>query len=160
VLASAEVYVLRAALRTHRDRAMVDAMVLGGRRRCEVSGLRLEDLSAGQRRLFVAEGKGGRQRIVPVSARFFAAVGAYLESERPAESAARHVFVALKGPPPRPAAVGSRAGPGNLPRQSAGNQTISHRDAPTVSRSPDRVKLSHVCVVAGEQQVSDKLCLI
>ena len=98
VLAPAEVDALRAALRTHRDRAMVDAMVLGGLRRCEVLGLRLEDLSAAERRLFVAEGKGGRQRIVPVSARFFAAVGAYLESERPAESAARQVFVVLKGP--------------------------------------------------------------
>ena len=83
VLAPAEVDALRGALRTHRDRAMVDAMVLGGLRRCEVLGLRLEDLSAGERRLFVAEGKGGRQRVVPVSARFFAAVGAYLESERP-----------------------------------------------------------------------------
>ncbi len=35
------------ALRTHRDRAMVDAMLLGGLRRCEVLGLRVEDLSAG-----------------------------------------------------------------------------------------------------------------
>jgi site-specific recombinase XerD len=76
---------------------MVDAMVLGGLRRCEVLGLRLEDLSAGERRLFVAEGKGGRQRVVPVSARFFASVGAYLESERPAAAATRQVFVVLKG---------------------------------------------------------------
>ena len=98
VLAPAEVDALRAALRTHRDRAMVDAMVLGGLRRCEVLGLRLEDLSAGERRLFIAEGKGGRQRIVPVSARFFAAVGAYLESERPAAAATSQVFVVLKGP--------------------------------------------------------------
>lgn len=50
---------------------MVDAMVLGGLRPCEVLGLRLEDLSASERRL---EGKVGRQR--PVSARFFSAVGA------------------------------------------------------------------------------------
>ena len=97
VLAPAEVDALRAVLRTHRDRAMVDAMVLGGLRRCEVLGLRLEDLSAGERRLFVAEGKGGRQRVVPVSARFFASVGAYLESERPAAAATRQVFVVLKG---------------------------------------------------------------
>src|SRR6266581_9175131 len=97
VLAPAEVDALRAALRTHRDRAMVDAMVLGGLRRCEVLGLRLEDLNAGERRLSVAEGKGGRQRVVPVSARFFAAAGAYLGSERPAQSATRQVFVVLKG---------------------------------------------------------------
>ncbi len=31
--------------------------------------------NAGERRLFVTEGKGGRQRVVPVSARFFASVG-------------------------------------------------------------------------------------
>ena len=30
-----------AALRTERDRAMVQAMLLGGLRRCEVLGLRL-----------------------------------------------------------------------------------------------------------------------
>ena len=75
VLAPAEVNALRSALRTQRDRAMVDAMVLGGLRRCEVLGLRMEDLNAGERRLFVAEGKGGRQRVVPVSARFFARRG-------------------------------------------------------------------------------------
>jgi site-specific recombinase XerC len=97
VLAPSEVDALRAALRTHRDRAMVHAMVLGGLRRCEVLGLRLEDVNAGERRLFVAEGKGGHQRVVPVSARFFEALGDYLESERPRESAARQLFVVLKG---------------------------------------------------------------
>ena len=67
VLSPGEVDALVGALRTHRDRAMVEAMLLGGLRRCEVLGLRLEDVNAGERRLFVAEGKGGRQRIVPVS---------------------------------------------------------------------------------------------
>jgi len=76
---------------------MVDAMVLGGLRRCEVLGLRLEDVNAGERRLFVAEGKGGRQRLVPVSARFFGSLGVYLEQERPPVSATRQVFVVLKG---------------------------------------------------------------
>jgi integrase/recombinase XerD len=98
VLAPSEVDALREALRTHRDRAMVDAMILGGLRRCEVLGLRLEDLDVGQRRLFVAEGKGGRQRSVPVSARFFTDLGNYLESERP-ECLTKQVFVVLKGAP-------------------------------------------------------------
>ena len=57
-------------------------MVLGGMRRCEVLGLRLEDLRVGQRRVFIGEGKGGHQRIVSVSARFFTAAAAYLEAER------------------------------------------------------------------------------
>ena len=42
ILSPAEVDRLLGALRTHRDRAMVLAMVLGGLRRCEVLGLRLE----------------------------------------------------------------------------------------------------------------------
>ena len=83
ILSPAEVDALMAALRTHRDRAMVAAMVLGGLRRCEVLGLRLEDLRFAERRVFIAEGKGGRQRLIPVSGRFFAAVAAYLDAERP-----------------------------------------------------------------------------
>jgi integrase/recombinase XerD len=85
-------------LRTHRDRAMVEAMVLGALRRCEVLGLRLADVSAGERRVFVTEGKGGRQRIVPVSARFFGSLGRYLDQERPPTSTTERVFVVLKGP--------------------------------------------------------------
>lgn len=93
-----EVDALMAALRTRRDRAMVEAMLLGGLRRCEVLGLRLEDLHPGERRLFISEGKGGHQRIVPVSSRFFTSVGDYLETERPRSSSTDRVFVVLKGP--------------------------------------------------------------
>lgn len=86
------------ALRTERDRAMVEAMVLGGLRRCEVLGLRLGDLHPGERRVFVAEGKGARQRIVPISARFFATCAKYFDIERPRTSVTDRVFVVLKGP--------------------------------------------------------------
>jgi len=96
ILAPAEVNALVAALRTKRDRAMVDAMILGALRRCEVLGLRLADLQPGQRRVFIAEGKGGHQRIVPVSARFFTTLADYLNEERPATTATE-VFVSLKG---------------------------------------------------------------
>jgi integrase/recombinase XerD len=98
ILDPGEVDALAAALRTHRDRAMVAAMVLGGLRRCEVLGLRLEDLRFGERRLFIAEGKGGHQRLVPVSPRFFTEVSAYLDAERPAGAGTDQVFVVLKGP--------------------------------------------------------------
>jgi integrase/recombinase XerD len=98
ILTPAQVDALTAALRTHRDRAMVAAMVLGGLRRCEVLGLRLEDLRAAERRVFIADGKGGHQRLIPVSARFFTAVAAYLDTERPAGADTDRVFVVLKGP--------------------------------------------------------------
>jgi site-specific recombinase XerD len=97
ILSPAEVDVLTAALRTHRDRAMAAAMVLGGLRRCEVLGLRLGDLRFGERRLFITEGKGGHQRLIPVSARFFTEVSAYLDAERPADPGTDRVFVVLKG---------------------------------------------------------------
>jgi integrase len=64
---AAEVDALFGALRTQRDRAMVEAMVLGGLRRCEVLGLRLSDLMVGQRRVFIVAGKGGHQRVVPMA---------------------------------------------------------------------------------------------
>ena len=97
ILSAAEVNALIAALRTHRDRAMVEAMVLGGLRRCEALGLRFCDLRPGEHQVFVADGKGGHQRLVPMSPRFFRSLGAYVESERPAESTSDYVFVALKG---------------------------------------------------------------
>jgi len=89
---------LFAALRTDRDIAMVEAMVLGGLRRCEVLGLDLADVRVGERRVFVADGKGGRQRLIPMSPRFFATLGRYLDHERPQGVATARVFVVLKGP--------------------------------------------------------------
>jgi site-specific recombinase XerD len=97
ILAPDQVRALLDALRTDRDRAMVLAMVLGGLRRCEVLGLRLGDIRVADRTLFIAEGKGGHQRVVPISNSFFTAVGDYLRQERP-PCATDRVFVTLKGP--------------------------------------------------------------
>jgi len=84
VLDPDEVDALLKALRRWRDRAMVEAMLLGGLRRCEVLGLRMEDLRLGEGRVFIHEGKGGHQRLIPISARFFRSLARYLEHERPA----------------------------------------------------------------------------
>ena len=98
ILEPAQVEALMASLRTQRDRAMVQAMLLGALRRCEVLDLRLGDLQLGEWRVLVAKGKGGHQRIVPVSRTFFATVAAYMNYERPAEAATDRLFVVLKGP--------------------------------------------------------------
>jgi len=98
ILEPEEVGALMAALRTQRDRAMVQAMVLGGLRRAEVLGLRLEDLHLGEWQVFVHDGKGGHQRLVPLSPSFFTTVASYMDSERPAGLATDRVFVVLKGP--------------------------------------------------------------
>ncbi len=98
ILQPEEVDRLVAALRTHRDLAMVLAMVLAGLRRCEVLGLRMADVQVGDRRLFVAEGKGGHQRVIPVADGFLRALGDYLHDERPATASTDRLFVVLKGP--------------------------------------------------------------
>jgi site-specific recombinase XerD len=96
-LGPGEVEAVLGAVNTARDRAMILAMLLGGLRRCEVLGLKLGDLSPGERRVFISEGKGGHQRLIPVSAQFFAAVGDYLDRERP-QVDHDHLFVVLRGP--------------------------------------------------------------
>jgi integrase len=98
VLDPGEVNARLGALRRWRDRAMVEAMVLGGLRRCEVLGLRLEDLRPAERRVFISAGTGGHQRLVPISGRFLASVARYLDAERPPEATTDRVFVVLQGP--------------------------------------------------------------
>lgn len=57
-----------------------------GLRRCKVLGLGLSHVRPADRSLFVADGRGGHQRVVPVSNTFFAAVGDYLRWERPPDT--------------------------------------------------------------------------
>ncbi len=98
ILDASEVELLMSAFRTDRDRAMAQAMLLGGLRRCEVLGLRLEDLRVGERQLFIAEGKGGHQRLVPISPTFFSTVADYLNRERPPDAPTDRLFVVLRPP--------------------------------------------------------------
>lgn len=97
VLSPDEVVALTTALRTDRDRAMISLMVHAGLRRCEVLGLRFGDVHIGDRRVFIANGKGGHQRLVPVITSFFTILADYLANERPRDAVDDHVFVVLKG---------------------------------------------------------------
>jgi integrase len=98
ILTPPEVLALLDALRTHRDKTMVMAMLFGGLRRSEVLGLQLDDVNAAEHRLFVREGKGGHQRLVSISRRFFEALALYLDGERPRDADQDHVFLVLKRP--------------------------------------------------------------
>lgn len=92
-----EVAAFLADLRTHRDRAIVLVMLLGGLRAGEVRRLRLADVDQGLRRVRVV-GKGNRERVVPVDRGFFAELAAYLRVERPAGLQTPECFVVLQGP--------------------------------------------------------------
>ncbi|WP_254697427.1 tyrosine-type recombinase/integrase [Mycobacterium avium] len=96
-LSTNDVDAFLATLATHRDRAMVLVMLLGGLRSAEARGLLLADVDMGRRRLRVI-GKGGKERHVPVDAAFFTELAAYLRWERPPGLATPQCFVVLRGP--------------------------------------------------------------
>ena len=96
-LETEDIEVFLADLNTHRDRAIMLAMLLGGLRASEVRTLPLADVDMGMRQVKVT-GKGSKQRIVPIDRAFFAEVRAYLDLERPKGLRTAECFVVLRGP--------------------------------------------------------------
>jgi integrase len=99
VLEPAEVEASLAALRTRRDRALVEATLLGGLRRWEVLSLRLEDLHLGGWQGVRHQRQGWPiNTLSPISQTFFTHGGGVPHDEHPLDAAPNQVFVALKGP--------------------------------------------------------------
>lgn len=79
-----------------RDRAILETLYSTAIRRMEVAGLKLSDLHITAGILRVREGKGGRDRVVPVGARALAWLEKYLDEVRPLLLAGEdpgHVFL-------------------------------------------------------------------
>ncbi len=66
-----------------RDQALLETLYGTGLRLRELAMLELKDLSLGARTLFVKNGKGRRDRVVPVVGRGLAALVRYLQQSRP-----------------------------------------------------------------------------
>lgn len=66
-----------------RDRTMMEVLFATGIRRAELHALTLFDVDNSKRTLFVARGKGRRQRIVPISERALSFISDYTETARP-----------------------------------------------------------------------------
>jgi integrase/recombinase XerD len=66
-----------------RDRAMLETLYSTGLRRMELQGLALYDVDLTRRLVMVREGKGGRDRVVPIGARAAAWLEKYLQEARP-----------------------------------------------------------------------------
>ena len=66
-----------------RDRAMLEVLYSTGLRRMELPGLACYDVDLNRRLVFVREGKGRRDRVVPIGARAAAWVDKYLIEARP-----------------------------------------------------------------------------
>jgi len=91
-----EVVALVGSLRTWRDRAIAGLMVFCGLRAGEVLSLDVADVDVGGRWLRV-NGKGSKERRVPLDVDVAGVIQTYLLAERP-ETQARRLFVVAKGP--------------------------------------------------------------
>ena len=84
-----------------RDRAILESLYATGCRASEVCGLKLTDLRMDEKQIR-AEGKGGKQRIVPLGGRAIESIGRYLQTLRPtlaarSSSFAEHLFLSRSG---------------------------------------------------------------
>ncbi len=91
-----EVMVLFDVMDKARDRAMFRVMLRCGVRVEEVANLQLRDLDLKRNRIFVRNGKGGKDRVVYVSSDAREAIIEYLRVRRP--SRAKRIFLVEKGP--------------------------------------------------------------
>lgn len=66
-----------------RDRALLELLYATGVRRMEAAGIGVYDVDLPRGTLWVRQGKGGRQRVVPLGERAAAWVGKYLSDARP-----------------------------------------------------------------------------
>ncbi len=94
-LTTEEVRLFLENLRTWRDLAIAAVMLLCGLRSREVIGLTLEDLSLAEGQVRV-RGKGGKERVVPLSRQVTSLLRSYLEVERP-QARTPELFLCLKG---------------------------------------------------------------
>jgi site-specific recombinase XerD len=84
------------SLRTWRDLALVHLLLFSGLRSKEVLGLTLEDIDLDSASVRV-QGKGRKERVVPISPQSASLLSSYLELERP-RSSSTALFLSLKGP--------------------------------------------------------------
>ena len=82
------------SLRRYRDLAITYLMMFCGLRSQEVLSLRLADLEEGRLRV---QGKGNRERVLPLPGVLRSVLSDYLSLERPSNARTDHIFVVIQG---------------------------------------------------------------
>ena len=93
-----------------RDRAILEILYSTGMRRKELVGLRLYDLDLGRGTVMIREGKGKKDRLLPLGERAAAWLNKYLEEARPkliVEPDEREVFLCVSGRGLTPGVLGN-----------------------------------------------------
>ena len=65
-----------------RDRAIMETFYSCGVRRSELASLKLEDIDVQRRTMFIRQGKGKKDRVIPIGQRALNWITVYLESAR------------------------------------------------------------------------------
>jgi integrase/recombinase XerD len=95
-----------------RDRAMFETLYSTGLRRFELARVKLRDLDAARGTLFVRQGKGRKDRVVPIGERAIAWVDKYVDEVRVLwcdDPNQEHLFLDPTGKPPKPDGLTYRA---------------------------------------------------
>ncbi|MCL2728576.1 MAG: tyrosine-type recombinase/integrase [Actinomycetia bacterium] len=88
-----------------RDRAILETFYATGMRRSELSRLTLPDIDRQRRTVLIREGKGNKDRFIPISQRALAWIALYTQRTRPLwarEPDDLHVFLSREGYPLTP----------------------------------------------------------
>lgn len=93
-----------AATRTDRDRFLIEFLLRTGLRLAEVAAVTVDDIVTGSDGAYlrVRQGKGGKDRIVPLDtarSRFSKRLASYLRTVRPADAEDRHLFLSSRRDP-------------------------------------------------------------
>lgn len=89
-------YPYQRAYQRTRDHAMIATLLYAGLRRREVLRLQVRDLDTEHRTVFVRQGKGGKDRMVPMHWQLAATLSVFLEARRKAGKTCPEVFTSVQ----------------------------------------------------------------
>lgn len=79
----------------YRNRAVIAIMLFAGLRRCEVVELKVNDVSLEHRTIFVNQGKGNKDRLIPMNARLYSILSEYMKDRERFSEGSIYFFVSL-----------------------------------------------------------------
>ncbi len=80
----------------YRNRAIVGIMLLAGLRRNEVLRLKLSDVDFRNKSIFINQGKGAKDRVVPMNSRLSMVLEEYLKDRKRLDKQSIHFFTAIQ----------------------------------------------------------------
>lgn len=81
----------------YRNRALIGIMILAGLRRGEAVNLKLNDVSLEERTIFINQGKGHKDRLIPINSHLHQILEAYLKDRKRLKKDSLYFFNGLQG---------------------------------------------------------------